>query len=125
VATTFFDRARGLLQRDEPVAAAKPDKPVAKKMTQTFHAVSIQPGRNCCYEARALEGQRFLSREAPPLPLKDCSSASCTCRYQHHEDRRRGPRRARDMGVAMDGWVETDQRVHQGRGRRKTDNPSS
>jgi hypothetical protein len=70
-----------------------------------------------------MEGQRFLSREAPQLPLKDCASASCTCRYQHHEDRRRGPRRARDMGVAMDGWMETDQRVEKGRGRRKIDKP--
>lgn len=109
--------------RDEPVAASGPAKPVAKKITQTFHAVSIEVGRNSCHEARAMEGQRFLSREAPPLPLKDCSSASCTCRYQHHEDRRRGPRRARDMGVAMDGWMETDQRVEKGRGRRKSDKP--
>ena len=124
MATTFFDRARGMFLRDEPVAAAKPDKPVAKKMTQTFHAVTIQPGRNCCHEARALQGQRFLSREAPPLPLKNCSSGNCECHYQHYDDRRAASRRARDMGVAVDGWTETDLRAQKGRGRRKVDKTS-
>lgn len=123
MAITFFDRARGMFLRDETAAAARPAKPVAKKMTQTFHAVTIQTGRNCCHEARALQGQRFLSREAPSLPLKNCSSDSCLCHYLHHDDRRAGPRRARDMGVAMDGWLETDLRVQKGRGRRKADKP--
>jgi hypothetical protein len=124
VASSFFDRARGLFVRDAPTAEDGAAKPVAKKVPLTFHAVSIEPGRHCCQEARALQGHRFLSREAPPLPLKNCSSATCDCHYQHHEDRRKGPRRARDMGVAMDGWRETDQRVQKGRGRRKTDKPA-
>jgi hypothetical protein len=124
VTTSLFDRAKGMFARDEPVAADKSSKPVAKKITQTFHAVSIQPGRLCCHEARALQGQRFLSREAPPLPLKNCTCESCTCLYQHHDDRRAGPRRARDMGVAIDGWIEVDQRVEIGRGRRKIDKTS-
>lgn len=123
MAITIFDRARGMFLRDETVAAARPAKPVAKKMTQTFHAVTIQAGRNCCHEARALQGHRFLSREAPSLPLKNCSIDDCTCRYQHHDDRRTGPRRARDMGVALDGWLEVDHRVQKGRGRRKVDKP--
>jgi hypothetical protein len=124
VATSFLDRAKGMFSRDGPVAAAKAPQPVAKKAIQAFHAVSIQPGNRCCHEARALQGQRFLSREAPPLPLKNCNCGNCTCLYQHHDDRRAGPRRARDMGVAMDGWTEVDKRVTQGRGRRKTDKSS-
>lgn len=122
--TSLFDRARGMFSRNELAAADKAPKPVAKKVMQTFHAVSIQPGRLCCHEARALQGQRFLSREAPPLPLKNCTCDNCTCLYQHHDDRRAGPRRARDMGVAIDGWTEVDQRSQQGRGRRKTDKSS-
>jgi len=121
VSSTFFDRARGMFLRDEPVVAKKPDKPVAKKMTQTFHAVTIQAGRHCCQEARALQGHRFLSREAPSLPLRNCSSDNCQCLYQHFDDRRAGPRRARDMGVAMDGWTDADLRAQKGRGRRKAD----
>ena len=121
MATTFFDRAKGMLSRDEPVVAGKSPTVVVKKITQEFHAVSIQPGIRCCHQARALQGQRFLSREAPPLPLKNCTCGSCTCHYEHHEDRRARPRRARDMGVAIDGWAEADRRVEKGRGRRKTD----
>jgi hypothetical protein len=121
VATTIFNRALDMFMRDEPAAAAKP---VAKKMTQAFHAVTIQAGRNCCHAARALQGHRFLSREAPSLPLKDCSSDNCMCHYQHHDDRRVRPRRARDMGVAIDGWLEVDQRVQKGRGRRKSEKPA-
>ncbi len=121
MSSTFFDRARVMFLRDEPVVARKPDKPVAKKITQKFHAVTIQPGRHCCQEARMLQGQRFLSREAPPLPLRNCSNGACECCYQHYDDRRAGPRRARDMGVAMDGWTEADLRAQKGRGRRKSD----
>jgi hypothetical protein len=107
--------------RDEPDSAKKAAQPVAKKVPQTFHAVTIQTGRNCCQEARALQGHRFVSREAPALPLKNCSSDDCQCHYQHYDDRRAGPRRARDMGVAMDGWTEADLRAQKGRGRRKVD----
>jgi hypothetical protein len=71
-----------------------------------------------------LQGTRFLSREAPALPLKNCVNDECTCHYAHHDDRRIGPRRARDMGVAVDGWLEKDLRVGAVRGRRKTDKPS-
>jgi hypothetical protein len=110
-----------MLVRDEPFTANKASTPVAKKMTQTFHAVSIQPGRLCCHEARALQGQRFLSREAPTLPLRNCTCENCACLYQHYDDRRAGPRRARDMGVAIDGWIEVDKRIEIGRGRRKSD----
>ena len=121
MASSLFDRARGMLVRDEPFTANKASTPVAKKMTQTFHAVSIQPGRLCCHEARALQGQRFLSREAPTLPLRNCTCENCACLYQHYDDRRAGPRRARDMGVAIDGWIEVDKRIEIGRGRRKSD----
>ena len=119
--TSIFSRARDLLGRsNEP--AREPTPPAApKKRTMTWHAVSVAPGYHCCAEAKALEGQRFLSRDAPPLPLKDCNrGAECSCRYEHHEDRRKGPRRARDIGVTVDGWYEGEQRGSK-RGRRKTD----
>ncbi|MGB7739462.1 MAG: hypothetical protein WBM03_10130, partial [Steroidobacteraceae bacterium] len=120
----ILDRAKGVFSRAPPVVADKAPTVVAKKITQAFHAVSIQPGIRCCHQARALQGQRFLSREAPPLPLKNCTCDSCTCLYQHHDDRRAGARRARDIGVAIDGWTEVDRRSQLGRGRRKTDKSS-
>ena len=93
--TTLIQRARGMFAIDPPVVAAKPpEKPVVKKAQQAYHAVSIEPGRNCCHEARELKGKRFLSREAPTLPLRNCSSDNCLCRYEHSRrpSRRTAPR---------------------------------
>lgn len=111
------------LAASQPTRAAAPAKPFLKPL-QKFHAVSVEPGRNCCHSARVLKGQRFLSGEAPSLPLKNCMNDQCTCYYTHHEDRRDAPRRARDMGVAIDGWLESDRRGGAVRGRRKIDKPS-
>jgi len=122
VAATFIARAKGLLGLPNPPDATA--KPVAKQQPKTVpshHAVSIATGPRCCEAARTLRGERFLSREAPKLPLKDCDRADCACRYEHHKDRREALRRARDMGVAIDGWVEKDKRGKQMRGRRKGD----
>jgi hypothetical protein len=117
VAVDFFNRAKGFLGGREPAPAVAP----AKKPNTSFHAVTIEPGSGCCAAAKTLTDQRFLSRIAPPLPLKACTRDDCTCRYIHYADRRQDYRRARDMGVAVDGWVETDRRYKTGRGRRQSD----
>lgn len=57
-----------------------------------FHAVSIEPAKACCAEAQAIGSQRFLSDEAPSLPLPKCGVQECGCRYVHHADRRSGAR---------------------------------
>jgi hypothetical protein len=98
VATSFISRARGLFSAGSEPNAAAPAKPAGPagpgiKPGPKFHAVSVEPGDNCCHSARALKGRRFLSREAPSLPLKNCMNPKCTCSYVHHEDRRAGPRR--------------------------------
>jgi hypothetical protein len=60
-----------------------------------FHAVSIVPGKQCCAQVQALQGVRLLSVEAPRLPIIGCTKPElCQCRYQHHADRRAGPRRS-------------------------------
>jgi len=117
---SFLDRAKGLLGRPvRPAAVVKPGVADTRKPA-TFHAVSVIPGPSCCAAAKAIEGRRFLSKDAPVLPLKGCDRSQCACHYQHHQDRRTGPRRAREMGVAIDGWAEEDRRAAK-RGRRKTD----
>jgi hypothetical protein len=125
VSATFFARAKGFFGSPEPSADAPgPGKatPTVRKLDTSFHAVSIVPGHQCCAAARQLKKARFLSREAPKVPLKDCDrGGECTCRYEHYQDRRKGSRRARDMGVAIDGWVEEDRREAKGRGRRKSE----
>ena len=60
------------------------------KSTSAYHAVSLRYSMNACDAAKALTGHRFLSREAPQLPLPGCDSLSCRCKYLHHADRRSG-----------------------------------
>jgi hypothetical protein len=86
-----------------------------------WHAVSIVSNDACCPAAMGLLGTRFLSKEAPQLPLKHCSmSAGCRCSYQHHDDRRSLSRRTPDLwspGRAAYGGEERRRE----RGRRSTD----
>jgi hypothetical protein len=64
-----------------------------------WHAVHVAPGKGACPAAIALGKRRFLSKEAPRLPLADCTSPdTCTCAYRHHKDRRSTPRRWSDQG---------------------------
>lgn len=58
------------------------------KISNPWHAVSIVPGPKRCEAVNKLLGERFLSKQAPMLPLKGCTESGCTCRYRHHDDRR-------------------------------------
>ena len=117
MASVLMKHAMSLLGR--PEAGAAPVAP--RKAPTTYHAVSIAPGAKACGAARKLEDRRFLSREAPVLPLKACDCSNCTCRYVHYEDRRKGGRRARDLGVSIDGYTDDEKRTKAKRGRRKSD----
>jgi hypothetical protein len=86
-----------------------------------YHAVSVVPGLFGCGESKKVEGVRFLSKEAPSLPFKNCDSEQCTCRYQHHADRRQGDRRHRDFWSQDRNWQGSERRETAGRGRRSTD----
>jgi hypothetical protein len=117
VASDVFKRAKALFGRSEPEVKPAPQK----KPINPFHAVTIAPGPRACDAARNLRDQRFLSRDAPQLPLRKCDSPECTCRYEHYDDRRKNQRRARDLGVSIDGYEGDEKRVKLTRGRRKGD----
>ena len=79
--------------------ADKGDKPRKTKPDVTWHAVHIVAGPRACPAVVAVGKRRFLSKEAPRLPLIDCTSAAtCKCAYRHHKDRRSTPRRWSDQG---------------------------
>ncbi|MBT8085637.1 MAG: hypothetical protein HKN35_05045 [Woeseia sp.] len=61
---------------------------IAANNGSQFHGVSIRPGLSSCHAASALTGKRFLPDAIPLLPLKDCSEPTCSCRFEHHRDRR-------------------------------------
>ena len=107
---------RGLFKTkvEKPATSTKQAPP-----STPFHAVSIAPGEQACAAAYRSTGQRFLSRQAPKLPLPTCDAFHCTCRFQHHKDRRSGPRRRDDIGL-MSGRYPGSERRRTG-GRRSTD----
>ena len=123
MSTGVFRKATRLFgATPELVSKPKVKSVAAVKPVMSYHAVTVVVGDRACAAARAIEQKRFLSREAPKLPLKNCDYPNCQCHYAHHDDRRRGPRRAREMGVALDGYEGDEKRGNgKARGRRKTD----
>lgn len=81
-----------------------------------YHAVTITSDKNACPQVVALKGVRLLSLEAPRLPLVGCDRpGDCQCRFQHHSDRRAGPRRDTPVGERNQAWKGSDRRKVQGR----------
>lgn len=59
----------------------------------SYHCVEVKTGLHACETAHRLGGVRYLSDEAPVLPVSGCTAHKCTCRYVHHDDRRDDDRR--------------------------------
>lgn len=96
-----------------------PKKPAISALSHLFHGIAIEPCEGACEAARALARERFLSEEAPRLPLDGCTRAQrCRCTYRHFSDRRTDVRREADLGLPHRVLLH-DQR--DGRGRRVTD----
>jgi hypothetical protein len=82
----------------------------------TWHAVNVIAGSGACAAAVALGKQRFLSKDAPRLPLKECTSPDgCKCAYRHHKDRRSTPRRWSDQGGVNRQRNQGERRAKRGR----------
>ena len=78
----------------------------------SYQAIEIRPGLISCEEASALAGQRFLSDDAPELPLPGCDKNNCHCRYAHLDDRRSGEERRLpfDKTIAFDIHAKAEKR---------------
>lgn len=89
---------------------------------QPYHAVAIKvPSEGTvCEAARALSGKRFLSDEAPKLPLQECDAEQCECTYTHYADRRHENRRAGDAGMSEQPF-EGDNKRARGPDRRRSE----
>lgn len=91
-----------------------------------FHAVSIRPGADPCNAVLALEGQRFLSEAAPPIPLPNCDSRHCRCRFVHFADRRSGDERRSPYPATIgldSGTFRQEQREGQDRRKEPPESP--
>lgn len=69
-----------------------------------------------------LETQRFLSSEAPFLPLAGCTEKYCQCRYVHYTDRRGRDRRPPHVQsvVSVPAFVDRERRSGTDRRRSQT-----
>ncbi len=86
-----------LLETPNEPKGQTPGQP-SKGSRNRWHAVVIVPPASACAAVLACKGKRYLSSEAPRLPLADCNAPTCGCKYRHYQDRRAGPRRADEAG---------------------------
>ncbi len=91
-----------------------------------YRATSIVFDDTACEAVKALGKKRFLDRdrEVPRLPLADCGSSQCSCKYAHHDDRRDSSEDRRHPSALKSELYErgTDpNRREKKRGRRKSD----
>ena len=92
------------------------DEPrLPRSVRHRWHAVAIVGTPDACAAAKACKDNRYLSVEAPRLPLAGCDAKCCDCRYAHYDDRRRGPRRAEEKMGAPAKRVDVDKRARAGR----------
>lgn len=98
---------------------------VAARRERPFQAVSVLSLGGGCPAVESLGQRRFLVRESPLLPLQECTSRHCNCKYARHDDRRydgRGRRLSTGVAADSDGFSDLHERRVEGmRGRRKTD----
>ena len=92
------------------VAARRPPGGAVRHL---FHGVAIKPAEACqCKAVTELDGRRFLSDEAPSLPLPGCDHPhACRCVYEHFNDRRTLVRREMDSGLPP-RELPSDRRFH-------------
>jgi hypothetical protein len=86
-----------------------------------WHAISVDAKALSCMMAQDLRKKRFLSKEAPALPLEGCTKRSnCLCTYKHHDDRRSKSRRDSEAGISSNASGHGAER-RTSRGRRSDD----
>ena len=85
-----------LLSSFTKLTARSKKKPKARVVTKpkvsAYHCVELVIPSDGCEAAMKLHGKRFLSAEAPTLPLPGCTQ-QCNCRFKHYNDRRHEERR--------------------------------
>jgi hypothetical protein len=82
-----------------------------------FGAVQIRARLGACRAAQLLQGQRFLAKDAPPLPLRECSAARCACTFSKMPDRRTESRRLQHGGLHTTLFIAANRRIEHDRRR--------
>jgi hypothetical protein len=82
-----------------------------------FGAVQIRARLGACRAAQLLQGKRFLSKDAPSLPLRECSAARCSCTFSKLPDRRSDGRRIETGGLHTTLFIAANRRTKRDRRR--------
>jgi len=96
----------------------KPASATSKRKIE-FGAVSIKIGPRACSAAKYLRGKRFLSSQAPALPLSKCDISDCTCKYDYYKDRRSEDDRRFPSAIMQSVFSDQEKRENPKLGRRK------
>lgn len=89
---------KALLGKTPPEHPAKKPpltaRPKPSNAAGDYRAVSLASNAACCAAAKNAAGKRYLLREAPRLPLANCTTPTkCSCKFRKDADRRDGDRR--------------------------------
>jgi len=102
--------------------SSEDETPEGVRGKHPWYAVEIVASKAACSAAQALKGKRFLSEEAPLLPLPTCAlPGSCHCVYKKHTDRRDNSVRRSEDDTGIRRMIPVAQERRSKRGRRKTD----
>jgi hypothetical protein len=108
-------------QRRPPSATRAPQtrtaQPASAKAGGRFGGVEIRTRSSACRAAHALVGKRFLSKNAPTLPLPNCAAEQCSCTFSKLADRRTEGRRLDHGGLSASLFVASNRRSRQDRRR--------
>lgn len=107
--------------RGRGAAKAKKNAGAKRAPAGKFHAVTIELDPHACPAVREYDGETLLSKDAPVLPLAECDQASCQCRFVHHDDRRRQPRRGYQSDLARIASLGANDERRARAGRREDD----
>jgi hypothetical protein len=98
------------------------DDDLAKESIDTkWRSVRIRPGLIACRQVADLNGQVFLSREVPELPLPGCAERDCRCHYVFLDDRRSGIDRRVELARLGEFLSSSEQDRRRSAGRRMGD----
>ena len=92
-------------------------KEVGPKQGGRFGAVQIRARLGACRAAQLLQGHRFLAKDAPNLPLRECSAARCSCTFSKLPDRRTDGRRLEHGGLHTTLFIAANRRTKRDRRR--------
>ncbi len=103
-------------RRQNPLRTTEPARPATASRTNAFQAVGVIARSQGCPAVGAVQGVRFLARQAPRLPLPDCDrAASCRCRFEKFADRRTLVQRSPYNNATLFNIAGAEKRGNRGR----------